>query len=154
MATGSGISIQIHGLGPLRAKLHGSRADGPVNRFLDRGAIFMQSRARAKATVDTGRMRNSIAVSTPRVRARHIGPNVHYGPYVEFGTRPHMPPKGALSGWASRHGTTDYAVRSAIARKGTKARPFLGPAAQETEGFVRQLIPILAGEIETVYARA
>lgn len=152
MATGSGIVVTIHGLDALRAKLHGERADAPVNRFLDRGAIYMQTRARAKAPVDTGRLRNSIAVSTPAMRVRHIGPNVHYGPYPEFGTRPHMPPKGALAGWASRHGTTDASMRNAIARKGTKAQPYMRPAAEETTAFVQRLVPILAGEIEAAYA--
>lgn len=153
MATGSGITIHIEGLDKLRGKLNDRRADVPVRRFLDRGAIYMQTRARAKVSVDTGRTRNSIAVSSPTDRMRHIGPNVFWGPFIEFGTRPHWPPVGALAGWAHRHGTSDYAVRRKIGMFGTKPKPFLAPAAEETEGFIRTIVPVLAGEIESAYAK-
>lgn len=52
----------------------------------------------------------------------------HYGPDVEFGTRPHWPPVSALAGWARRHGTNPYAVAAGIAKHGTKAQPFMRPS--------------------------
>lgn len=153
MATSGGITVQIHGLDALRGKLHSSRADVPIGRFLDRGVIYTQSQARAKAAVDTGRLRNSIATESPSLRLRRIGPNTNYAEFVEFGTRAHWPPPGAMSGWARRHGMTDYAARRAIARKGTKARPFMGPAAEAAQPFMRSLVPILAAEIESAFSR-
>ena len=71
MATGSGqITVKIHGLNELGNKLHGSRADAPVSRFLDRAAIHLQGKAREHAAVDTGRLRNSIGTEAPSTRKR------------------------------------------------------------------------------------
>jgi HK97 gp10 family phage protein len=153
MATSGGITVKIHGLEPLKRKLHSARADAPVQRFLDRGSIFTQSRARENAPVDRGRLRNSIGIEKPTVRSRRIGPNVNYAEWVETGTRPHWPPPGALAGWARRHGVSEYAVRRKIGLYGTKAQPYMRPAAEAAEPFMRSLVPILAAEIEVAYAR-
>lgn len=154
MATSGGITIRIHGLNELRGKLNGRRADAPVSRFLDRGAIFIQSRARENAPVDRGQLRNRIGVEKPTTRSRRIGPNLPYGEFVETGTRPHFPPPAALDGWAKRHGFPNgFVVARMIARKGTRAQPYMGPAAEAAEGHIRTLVPILAAEIESAYAR-
>ena len=64
--------------------------------------------------------------------------------FVEFGTKPHFPPPSALATWARRHGfgpRGEWALARAIAKRGTKARPFLVPALLESkpdiEGFLR-----------------
>lgn len=154
MATAGAITVTIHGLDQLRGKLNSSRSDIPVRRFLDRGAIGIQGEGRRRAPVDTGRLRNSISVESPTNRMRRIGPNVEYGPYVEFGTRPHYPPKGALSGWAQRHGMTDQQARQSIGRKGTKAQPYMAPAAEGSVPLIRSLVPVLAAEIESAFQGA
>lgn len=147
------IVVRIEGLERLRAKLNSSRVDGPVNRFLDRGAIFVQGAARRKAKVDTGRLRNSIGVETSGHRERRVGPNVEHGPYVETGTKPHFPPPAALDGWAKRHGfSSGYQVAKKIAATGTQAQPYMRPAAEEGEGFVRTQVAVLAAEVEAAYA--
>lgn len=153
MATAQGsITIRIEGLDALQRKLVGSRADAPVARFLDRGALIVQRGAREKVTVDTGRLRNSIGVESPTQRSRRIGPNVEYGEYVEYGTRPHWPPPGAMSAWARRHGMSDYQARRSVAMKGTKAQPFMQPAADDAEGGLRALVPVLAAELESAFS--
>lgn len=148
-----GITVRIDGLDELRAKLNSNRADVPVRRFLDRGAIFIQSRARAFAPVDTGRYRNSISYDSPTDRSRRIGPNVFYGPFIEFGTRAHWPPPGAMAGWAQRHGMTDYQARLGVARGGTKAHRVMGRAAEAAGPFLTSQVPVLAAELEAAYAR-
>ena len=155
MPAGGAITIDIKGLETTRAKLTDRRVDGPVNRFLDRGAIYIQGKAREHAAVDRGRLRNSIGVETSGSRERRIGPNVEYGPYVEFGTKPHFPPPAALEGWARRHGISGggYVVARKIAIKGTKAQPYMTPAAEDGAGFVRRQVPVLAAEVETAYAK-
>ncbi len=151
------ITVKVEGLEELRAKLNSRRADPPIGRFLDRGAIFIQSRAREHAPVDTNRLRGSITVNPTSTRQREVGTNVGYGLFVEKGTRPHFPPPAALQGWATRHGfsgpNAGFLVARAIARKGTKAQPFMDPAAKEAEGFIRSLVPVLAREIEQEFAR-
>lgn len=149
------VTIRITGEKALRAKLTDARADGPVNRFLDRGAFYIQGKARGYARVDRGRLRNSIGTETTSNRERSVGSNVDYAPHVEFGTSPHFPPPDALEGWARRHGFGEgggFLVARAIARKGTKEQPYLRPAAEDGEGFVQSQIPVLAAEIEGSYS--
>lgn len=149
------IVIRIEGLDEAVAKLTPQRANGPIGRFLDRGAIYIQSRARENAPVDTGRLRNSIGVESPSDRMRIIGANTDYAEYVETGTGAHFPPPAALEGWAKRHGFGDgggFLVARAISRSGTKAQPYMKPAAEAGETFIKTLIPTLAAEIEAAYS--
>lgn len=152
MATQGSITVSIEGLEDLRGKLHGERADKPVNRFLDRGAAIIQRGGRKKAPKDTGRLRNSIGIESSGHRERSVGPSVDYGEHVEFGTRPHYPPLDALWGWAKRHGGIDpFALQQSIGMWGTEAQPYMGPAAEEAEPAIAALVPILASEIESAF---
>ena len=150
MAEGT-IRVQLIGDEELKRKLVSSRADGPVNRFLDRGATYLQGKARKKAPVDTGRLRNSIGTETPSDRVRSIGPSVDYGRYVEEGTDPHYPPLDALWGWSKRHGMDPWALQQSIGMWGTEAQPYMEPAAEETETFMVTIVPVLAAEIESAF---
>lgn len=151
VANGS-IAIRIEGLDELRRKLQGHRADQPVNRFLDRGAGYIEGTARKKAPIDTGRLHNSIGVETPGDRVRSIGTNLAYAKDVEFGTRPHYPPLTPLFGWAKRHGGMDpFALQQSIGMWGTPAQPYMQPAVDESESKIAALVPILASEIESAF---
>jgi hypothetical protein len=46
----------------------------------------------------------------------------------EMGPRPHWTSVKNLEGWAKRHGMNPYALQRSIAKKGTKANPFLKEA--------------------------
>jgi len=152
MATSGQITVRIEGLEELRDKLQSSRADVPVQRFLDRAANHLQGGARKKAPIDTGRLRNSIGIESPNASTRRVGPSVEYGPSIEFGTRPHMPPVSELVGWSRKRGLDPYAVAERISIAGTKAQPFLQPAADETEVLIRTtLVSVLAAEIESAF---
>lgn len=150
MANGS-ITVNIEGLDDLRDKLKSERADGPVEKFLDRGAFYIQGEARKNAPKDTGRLGNSIGTDKPNPSARSIGPSVKYGEDVEFGTDPHNVSIGEISGWAKRKGLNPYAVQEAISLRGTKAQPFMQPAATASEGKIASLVPVLASEIESAF---
>lgn len=153
MASGGGITVELRGLDELRGKLKHSKADKPVRNFLDRGAIYMQGKARKNAPTDTGRLKNSIGIDKPSTRLRSIGPSVDYGEAVEFGTSPHFPPLNALWGWSKRHGGIDpFALQQAIGMWGTEAQPYMEPAAKDTEKFMVTIIPVLAAEIESAFA--
>ena len=99
--------------------------------------------AKINSPVDTGRLRASI---TPEVRMDGndvvgvVGSNVFYAPFVEFGTRPHVPPLAALETWAARHHTSPFLVALGIARHGTKASRFLQRAVEENETRIRARI--------------
>lgn len=85
--------------------------------------------------VDTGRLRASM---TPVIRMGGpiikgiVGTNVKYGPYMEFGTKPHWPPPAALERWAHTHKTNAYLVGRAISRRGNRALKFMKASLDET----------------------
>lgn len=68
-----------------------------------------------------------------------VAPHTNYGGYLENGTKPHMPPPKALQPWVERVlGLRDDAAYKAaraiafsIARRGTRAQPYIQPTADE-----------------------
>jgi len=123
---------------------------GPVRKFLERSAKTVEGAAKEKVTVDTGRLRSSIA-SEVRTSSAVIGTNLTYAPFVEFGTRPHFPPVGALRGWARRHGFPArggaFLVARAISRRGTKAKPFLVPSLEQSKPKIKRFFRVMGEEI-------
>ena len=79
---------------------------------------------------DVGFLANSVIVDTTLDgMLAEVGPTAEYGPYVEFGTKPHMPPVDALEGWAKRHGMDSaWPIAINIKKHGSEPRPYLMPA--------------------------
>jgi len=65
-----------------------------------------------------------------------VGSNKSYAPHVEFGTRPHWPPPGALALWAKRHNVDEFAMMRGIARHGTRPRHYLRNAFESEKNNV------------------
>ena len=156
------IVIRVEGLAELKDKLQDrTRIEAPVSRYLDRSAIYLQSRAREHITyvgaVDTTRTRGSIAVKPDGAFRREVGPNTTYAEKIEDGQEPgEWPPKGALVPWMRRKGipaSAEYLIRRKIGTQGIAARPFMAPAAQDTEDFIRKSVSTLVAEIEAEFAR-
>ena len=140
------IKTEVRGLKETQQRMERIVRDLRGTPFQDgmRDATLVVTReAKINAPVDTGRLRASI---TPEIRPHGntvegvVGSNVSYSAFVELGTRPHWVPWGALAAWASRHGISEYAVRLAIARRGTKAIKYL-------ERAVTEHIPEIIGKI-------
>lgn len=127
------VTLRLEGAEPLARALARSPEVVAAEslRAMTASLLLVEGDARRNVRHDTRRLMNSI---THRVRGQgtrlvgEVGPSVRYGLYVERGTRPHWPPLAALVGWARRHGVSPYAVQRGIARRGTRARPFLLPA--------------------------
>lgn len=74
------------------------KAGAEVKRMLDKAALDTESRAKDICPVDTGRLRSSIAISSPTEFTRDVGPRgVEYAVDVEMGTnrsraQPYMRP--------------------------------------------------------------
>ena len=120
---------------------------GPIGVFLKRSALTVEANAKMEAPVDTGRLRSSVVTNLGRLSA-NVGPTAYYAPYVEYGTRPHFPPPTALNPWARRHGWGSWALAFHIAKYGTKAHPFMRPAAQKSIASVRQFANQMLKDIE------
>ena len=138
-----GITIKVIGL---------NKAMNNIEQYLERkkrsllGVVAqtstaIQQTAKQLAPVDMGELKADI-ISTVIERKHSISGDVlsaaPYSAYVEFGARPHWTSVKNLEGWADRHGISPYAVQYSIAKKGTPAQPFLGPAAlKEKNNFIR-----------------
>jgi HK97 gp10 family phage protein len=94
------IEVKIVGLEAMLKKLSPTLYAGPLRKFWERASIAVQSRAREKSPVDTGRLRASIMYeidgATPPLYAK-VGTDVFYAPFQEFGTK-FMPGKHYLQG--------------------------------------------------------
>ena len=105
-----------------------------------------------------GGLRGSIVVQVERgpipLEAR-VGPTVAYGAPVEFGSRPHMPPVSALIDWvrlkAARGAPNPeriaWAIARTIARRGTRAQPYMRPGLRAARVRIRKIADKMALEI-------
>lgn len=149
------IRLKVEGASEAAARLGRTREVMDIlNAYVRRVSFHAERSAAERAPVDTGRLRGSIRTAFAPLRAV-VGPTVHYASHVEYGTRPHWPPPGALQPWARRHGfgagaRGDYLARRAIAIHGTKPQPFMRPAAQSAEEFAARETAAVASEIEKV----
>lgn len=92
----------------------------------------------------TGTLAKSITRELTPTYAK-IYPQLGYGLFVHEGTKPHGIPKrellpgGTLYRWAQKKGISPYAVARAIARKGTKANPWMARTSeQEAENVFKE----------------
>lgn len=108
-----------------------------VRRAVERTRVDVQTEARRRAPVDTGRLRSSIvsrAEGSGRSVGYVIGTNVNYAAAVEYGTAPHVIKpkyKGALYWPGAAHPAAQ------VNHPGTRAQPFMRPAIEMTEIFWR-----------------
>lgn len=118
------ISVKIEGAPELMSRL-GDLADrARMQRALAAAGEVVSADAKANCPVDTGYLRNSIAVQVDGNSAV-IGPSASYGIFVEFGTGA----KGDTSvAHTSKKSWTYYSRGRFYTTSGQPARPFLVPA--------------------------
>ena len=58
-----------------------------LNKAVERIALLIEGEAKKICPVRTGRLRASIHTGKIKDGVYYVGTNVHYAPYVEFGTR-------------------------------------------------------------------
>ena len=103
----------------------------------------VRKEARKLVAVDTGALRLSIqsdADSRPSGTLVEIGPTQAYGKDIEYG-RPagtYVSPQ-RLERWARKRGLNPYAVARSIAKKGTRAQPFMAPAFNAVVGKIESI---------------
>jgi len=126
-------------------------------RAMNASLVLVEADARRNVVHDTRQLMNSI---THRVTERGevvtgtVGPTVAYGLYVEQGTRPHWPPRAPLVAWARRHGIPVFLVQRAIARRGTRARPFLVPALTKNHDKIVARFAAASAQVTAAVARS
>ena len=138
------VTLRLEGADELERALLNSPAvlRTTQQQAMTRSLLLIEADARRNVRQDTRRLMSSIShrqSQSPRGLVGEVGPSARYGIHVERGTRPHWPPRAALEGWARRHGVPVFVVQRAIARRGTKARPFLLPAFRKNAGAIVRL---------------
>ena len=63
-----------------------SELEEKIEVGLEACGMMMETFAKGKCPVDTGRLRNSITHASNEPKSMSVGTNVEYGPYVEMGT--------------------------------------------------------------------
>lgn len=161
--------IVVKGVPELIKKLGPQLIAQPLHDFFESASYAVQTRAQRNAPVDTGRLRTSITHEidrgTPPLWAK-IGTNVHYAPYMEYGTGifaegpeakggMHWPPGGALEPWAQRHGfESGWQVAYAIGRRGgLRPRRFLRNALKDSTGDIRRFLRDMGNQIQRRFGR-
>jgi phage gpG-like protein len=84
------LSARVEGGDLVKRRLReaGARGHRAVAREVRRSALIVQGGAKQRCPVDTGRLRNSIAVEADADGlGAAVGTNVDYAPHVHFGTR-------------------------------------------------------------------
>lgn len=123
-----------------------------VKKETYKSGLKIESLAKLKSPVDTGRLRTSIQtiLSNDSLTAT-IFSDVNYAIYVEFGRRPgKKPPIQSLESWAKRHNLSglEYVIARSIGKKGIKPRPFLNPAYQSVKPLYISALKSLLKELE------
>lgn len=146
------METRIRGLLQTQRNLEKVAADldgEPMVRAMRDATLLIAADAKRNAPVDTGRLKASIhpEIRRERVLQGVVGSVVKYAPYVETGTRPHMPPPAALQTWARRHGTSAWAVALAIRARGTKGHRYLQRAVDANRERIFRLFDEAVGRM-------
>jgi HK97 gp10 family phage protein len=143
--------VEVIGLDGLKRKFKSidTNTAQQIKAQVLKSGLKIESAAKDKAPVDTGRLRAAIDTKISNGGFTYeVYPTVTYAAALEFGTRAHFPPPAALAGWARRHGMSgkEYLIARAVSRKGTKKQPFLFPAYEaEKDNFINGIKDILKG---------
>lgn len=105
-----------------------------------------QKTAKDLANSDLGDLKSEI-ISTVKETKTWITGDVlsaaEYSSALEFGTVPHYPPVSGIEGWAQRHGWRTRAIIEHIGKHGTKAHPYMTPAAMRIKNpFIKDVITV------------
>lgn len=155
----------------IRVSLEGARELEAALKRVEKGAIreavsalnvtalHVQNELKEETTnaraINTGALRKSwhIQKATQASMEARVGTNLvpHYGPDVEYGTRPHRPPISALKQWAKRklhNEAAAYPIAKKIARRGTSGRHIFAKGTNDAAHVLEQELARAARAIE------
>jgi len=144
-------SVEIRGLDELQNKLRQAPqfVSEEMRTAMGLATALVEREAKVLAPVNVGQLRSSIAGRVQTAMGGEVigvvGTNVVYAAPVEFGQRAHFPPLEPLAYWVLRklgiggwEGiATTIRIARAIARRGVRARPFMLPAFERSQGQIK-----------------
>lgn len=139
------IELKINGLNDLLkiADKYPSASEKHINKAIQNSLIRIQDQAKREAPFGvSGNLRQNWQISlgrfTGRLTSKAQNQGYNYGVAVEYGTRPHYVSAKKLARWGNRKGINPYALANSIAKKGTKANPFLQRSKDKQESNVNK----------------
>lgn len=149
---GIGYEVEIKGLKKQLEKIErmGAIAQPKLVRAMTRSLGMVQAEAQKRAPVGvSGELRSKIGSQVTHAMGTDVqgvvGASAQHAAAVETGSRAHFPPVSNIAYWVDRkmgykRGETIYghalAIARAIARRGTRAHPFMKPAYEKFKGRV------------------
>ena len=136
MAKSIGLHIDIDVSGAKKA-IHAAPAEMAyaLHRGLEESAIYTQGIFRWLLPVGvSGYLRQHVIYTWNDLLSVSVYPTADYAKYIEYGTRPHWTSVHNLEAWAALKGINPYALQRSIAKRGTKAHPFLERTAEFSTG--------------------
>jgi len=154
------VNVELQGFPEFGRRLsqYDERQRQEIRQTMTAGLILLEADQRRNVAQDTRRLMSSItheldARSLTTITGR-VGPTVRYGLWVERGRRPgKAPPIEAIAGWARRHGVNPFVVARAIARRGTRAQPFVEPSLQRNLPALRRMFARIGFRLVTFLGR-
>lgn len=138
------IKIEIEGLNKLKTAFRKSPeiVRDQIQKAITQSIFLVHREAKLEAPVGvTGHLRSRMGKQITPFRGV-IGPTVEYGLFVHEGTSPHWTSVKNLEKWANKKGINPFALQRSIARKGTKANPFMTRAVDQSEGKVQEFFQL------------
>lgn len=108
---------------------------------MKKSTLILEASSKKNAPSSEGTLRKGIRSSIQPTKGSVVATAKH-SIFVHDGTKPHWPPfqpNSSLDRWAKSKNIPTFLVAKAIARKGTKAQPFMDEAIDENESKIQQL---------------
>jgi hypothetical protein len=128
------VSIEVHGYEECldAFERYGDHSYHVLEREGLQAALNITGEAKILAPMWLGDLKADISFDFPETSRlgfdMEVTADAGHAAYVEYDTRPHMPPIDAITPWALDHGIDPWALARHIRFHGTAAHPFMRPA--------------------------
>jgi HK97 gp10 family phage protein len=144
-------------------KRFGSKGDKAISSVINKVAFDIHADAKRNSPVTGGFLRSKIVLQKCTERSLHaeVRSDAEYGIFVEYGRKPGkgppFEPVNLIKEWVIKKGIAGrnskqlnqiaFLIGRKIAKKGTKAQPYMTPAYEKNKN---ELIPLLQNEIKKI----
>lgn len=110
-----------------------------LNTAIKKATLVLEWEAKRESPVDRGQLRSNFLTKHYDLKSVLYNPT-KYAEFVQFGTRPHTPPREPIKQYAERKWIPAFALWYSIKRRGTKANDFLGRAVRQSETKIDRIL--------------